>query len=319
VEYMSDTTAEPTAVEETITTTYAGHLEMKVGKGGWKVGYAVLIGGSLYFYKNMGEPAKGHVDLKGLTVVGEAKASDKKKFAFQLDQEGAKSEWAGQTKTKEDRDIWVNHLNAAVKLEPCEEPSKEGIAKRKKQTLGVAMKKKALSGAADSSVGKAIMKKIVNEETTTLINALKALVSVESGTEKKAIEMEKNIIKIAVKAYILVDNKDIKGEQFLVADKPLRDAFNLLVKVFNGRQRAKKEKVIEALQRVEADLKKAEKVITELLAPHLSGKNMMRLASIFSTVANVKFLETVFYNESVEDELEKLIDAMDYYTQFHYT
>jgi len=142
---------------------------------------------------------------------------------------------------------------------------------------------------------------------------------VESGTEKKAIEMEKNIIKIAVKAYILVDNKILKGEQFLVADKPLRDAFNLLVKVFNGRQRAKKERVIEALQKVETDLKKAEKVITELLAPHMSAKNMMRLASIFSTVANVKFLETVFYNESVEDELEKLIDAMDYYTQFHYT
>lgn len=46
---------------------------------------------------------------------------------------------------------------------------------------------------------------------------------------------------------------------------------------------------------------------------------MMKLASIFQTVANVKFLETVFYNESVSDELEKLIDAMDYYTQFHYT
>jgi len=130
--------------------------------------------------------------------------------------------------------------------------------------------------------------------------------------------MEKNIIKIAVKAYILVDHKYLKGEQFLVADKPLRDAFNLLVKVFNGRQRAKKERVIEALQKVEGYLKIAEKVITELLGPHLGGKNMMRLASIFAQVANVKFLETVFYNESVSDELEKLIDAMDYYTQFHY-
>jgi len=105
----------------------------------------------------------------------------------------------------------------------------------------------------------------------------------------------------------------------LVADKPLRDAFNLLVKVFNGRQRAKKERVVEALQKVESFLKTAEKVITDLLGPHIGGKNMMRLASIFATVANVKFLETVFYNESVSDELEKLIDAMDYYTQFHYT
>jgi len=181
------------------------------------------------------------------------------------------------------------------------------------------MQKGIASATADSSVGKAIMKKIVNEETTTLINALKALVTVESGSEKKANELEKNIIKIAVKAYILVDNKYLKGEQFLVADKPLRDAFNLLVKVFNGRQRAKKERVVEALQKVEGFLKTAEKVITELLGSHIGGKNMMRLSSIFATVANVKFLETVFYNESVADELEKLIDAMDYYTQFHYT
>lgn len=54
------------------------------------------------------------------------------------------------------------------------------------------------------------MKKIVNEETTTLINALKALVTVESGSSKKADEMEANIVKIAVKAYILVDNKFLK-------------------------------------------------------------------------------------------------------------
>jgi len=305
------------SVEENVTTAHSGYVEMKI-KGSWKNGYAVLVGGSVWYYKNKGENAKGHVDIKGMTVNPDAKGSDKKKFAFQVEKDG-KPEWSGQTNTKEERETWVNHLTNAIKLEPCEEPSKDGIAKRKKQGIGMGMKKGIISGVADSGVGKAIMKKIVNDETTTLINALKALVSVESGTEKKAIEMEKNIIKIAVKAYILVDEKILKGEQFLVADKPLRDAFNLLVKVFNGRQRAKKERVIEALQKVETDLKKAEKVITELLAPHLGAKNMMRLASIFATVANVKFLETVFYNESVEDELEKLIDAMDYYTQFHYT
>jgi len=136
---------------------------------------------------------------------------------------------------------------------------------------------------------------------------------------KKANEIENNIVKIAIKAYILFDNKYLKGGQFLVADKPVREAFNLLVKIFNGRQRSKKERVLEALQKVEGLLKTTEKVITELLAPHIGGTNMMRLASIFATVANAKFLETVFYNESVSDELEKLIDAMDYYTQFHYT
>jgi len=224
-----------------------------------------------------------------------------------------------QVGTKNEKDSWVTNLQAATSLEACDAPSKDGSAKKKKQGVVMGMQKGVASATADSSVGKAIMKKIVNEETTTLINAMKALVTSESGSDKKAKELEENIIKIAVKAYILVDNKYLKGEQFLVADKPLRDAFNLLVKVFNGRQRAKKERVVEALQKVEVHLKQAEKVITDLLGPHLGGKNMMKLGSIFATVANVKFLESVFYNESVSDELEKLIDAMDYYTQFHYT
>jgi len=296
------------------------YIDVKIGKGDWKVSYVVLVGGSLFYYKLITDPTpKGHFDLKGMTVGTDTKPGDKKKFAFELKDKDGKTQFCGQVGTTDVKNEWVNALKTGVTQDACEAPNKEGAAKKKKQGVMLSVQKSASSSVADSGVGKAIMKKIVNEETTTLINALKALVTVESGSSKKADEMEANIIKIAVKAYILVDNKLLKGEQFLVADKPLRDAFNLLVKVFNGRQRAKKERVIEALVKVEGHLKQAEKVITELLGPHLGGKNMMKLASIFQTVANIKFLETVFYNESVADELEKLIDAMDYYTQFHYT
>jgi len=294
------------------------YIDVKIGKGDWKA-YAVLLGGSLFYYKLITDQIpKGHFDLKGWSVGTDTKPGDKKKFAFELKDKEGKIQFCGQVGSNDVKNEWLNALKTAVTLEASEAPNKEGV-KKKKQGVGLSMQKAASSSVADSGVGKAIMKKIVNEETTTLINALKALVTVESGSTKKADEMEANIIKIAVKAYILVDNKLVKGEQFLVADKPLRDAFNLLVKVFHGRQRAKKDRVIEALVKVEGHLKQAEKVITDLLGPHLGGKNMMKLASIFQTVANIKFLETVFYNDSVADELEKLIDAMDYYTQFHYT
>jgi len=42
-----------------------------------------------------------------------------------------------------------------------------------------------------------------------------------------------------------------------VADKPLREAFELMVKVFNGRGRVKEEKIKEALGKVEELLKKS--------------------------------------------------------------
>jgi len=276
--------------------------------------HCVLIQGSFFFYKSATDPTpKGTFDLKDYTLNFEQDGKSKKKHTFQIIDKSKKVAFTGSLRNPDELAAWKTVLEAAASLPAATPPDRSG-AKRAKQGTAMAAKKK-MGGA----VGKKVMSKMVNEETTTLINALKALVTVESGSKAKADEMEKNIIKIAVKAYLLVDNKDLKGEQFLVADKPLRDAFNLLVKVFNGRGRAKKERVVEALQRVEADLKKAEKVITDLLQPYLSAKNMARLASIFSTVANLKFLETVFYNDSVESELEKLVDAMDYYTQFHYT
>jgi len=295
----------------------SGYIEMK--KGDWQAVFCVLVEGTFFFYKTATDPdPKGSFDLKDYNLVFDQEAKSKKKNTFSINND-KKCVFEGSLSTAEDLAAWKAVFEAAKSKPPTTAPDRSAIGKSSKQTLGMKTKKAAASKTANSAVGKKVMKAIVNDETTTLINALKALVTVESGSSKKADELEKNIIKIAVKAYILVDNKDIKGEQFLIADKPLRDAFNLLVKVFNGRGRAKKERVVEALVRVEADLKKAEKVITELLQPYISAQNMFRLTSIFSTVANLKFLETVFYNDSVESELEKLVDAMDYYTQFHYT
>jgi len=162
------------------------------------------------------------------------------------------------------------------------------------------------------------MKAIVNEETTTLLNALENMVKVESGSAKKAEELEKNIIKIAVKSFLLIENKVLTADDFLVADKPAREAFELMVKVFNGRNRASSEKITEALKRVEEHLHKAEEVITNLLAPHLTPKNMLRISAAFGCLANEKFLNTVFRTAELEPDLDKLIDAMEYYTQFHY-
>jgi len=91
-----------------------------------------------------------------------------------------------------------------------------------------------------------------------------------------------------------------------------------MVKVFNGRGRVRDDKITSALVKVEELLKKAEEVITNLLAPHLKPKNMLRISSTFGCIANEQFLNIVFRNDALEPELEKLIDAMEYYTQFHY-
>jgi len=212
---------------------------------------------------------------------------------------------------------WKIAIEEGLQKEKSEPPTVVA-QKGKKQGVMNRVKKRAASKTATSVLGKKVMKAIVNEETTTLLNALKRIVKSESGNAKKADDLEKNIIKIAVKSFLLIENKVLTADDFLVADKPLREAFELMVKVFNGRGRVKEEKIKEALAKVEELLKKAEEVITNLLAPHLTSKNMLRISSAFGCIANVTFLTTVFQNDQLEEDLDKLIDAMEYYTQFHY-
>jgi len=286
-------------------------------KGGYRVVYCALVGSTLYYYKNISDPEpKGSVELKGCTFSDSVKG-EKKKNHFGLVKDG-KEVFVGAVGSESELEGWKKDFTESFTKGAAAAIASEGAVKKKKTNMTMKLKKGAAAKTANTAVGKRVMKSIVNEETTTLLNALKALVQAESGSAKKAEELEANILKIAVKAFLLVENKDLKGSDFLRADAPLRTAFNLLVKVFNGRKRAKREKVIEALEKVEKELQEAQKIIVELLSPHITSKNMMRLTSIFGIVGNLKFLETIFYDDSIEDELEKLIDAMDYYTQFHY-
>jgi hypothetical protein len=50
----------------------------------------------------------------------------------------------------------------------------------------------------------------------------------------------------------------------------------------------------------------------------MSAKNNFRLAQTFGYLGSADFLKKAYADDSMESELEKLIDAMEYYTQFHY-
>jgi len=162
------------------------------------------------------------------------------------------------------------------------------------------------------------MKAIINEETATLLHALKNIIKKESGDPKRAEDLEKNIIKIAVKSYLLIEKGKLNAEEFLKADQSLRESFELLSKCYNQRGRANPESFMNALKKVESLLKQSEEIFTNILAPHLTTKNIYRISSAFGALADAKFLQRVFYDETLDEDLGKLIEAMDYYTQFHF-
>jgi len=289
-----------------------GYFKIKGKSGKWKTYHCVLVGGSLYWYKTAQnvEP-EGHIHLKGAKIRKGEGAPDQK-WALEIVNDA--TTFSLILSSQVELDQWMEGLKKGTKLEQAPPPEKE---KTKKQGRMQAAKKKIAGSAATSSFGKSVIKKVINDETAALLISIRKIVKKESSG-KKADELEKNIIKLAVKSYLLTDRGKLKGDDFLVADGPLRDAFELLIKCFNGRGRVEPRVLSDAFKRVEGMLKKAETVITNLLAPHLTPKNMFRISSTFGYLANAEFLEKVFKDASLEEELEKLIDAMEYYTQFHY-
>ncbi len=255
------------------------------------------------------------VHLKRATLV-EAPDVSEKKFVLQLlvaegeDKSGYLASLGSQLEHTE----WIAALKKNKEFEESEAPQR---VKRKKESVLNRAKKKMAGSAATSHLGKRVVKSIINEETTSLLSAMKRIVKKESS-QKKADEFEKNIIKIAVKSYLLIENKKLTGDDFLEVDAPLRESFELMIKCFNARGRVQQQVVLDALKKVEASIKKAEHILTGLLSAHLTNKNMFRLTQTFGYLGNAEFLNKVFNDPALEGEVEKLVDAMEYYTQFHY-
>jgi len=299
-----------------------GYIEMKKKQSKSKKGkmfkpvHCIVIGGSFYWYKSPKdvEPIAG-CDLGSTEIVNDVRDNDRDCFAVR-DSDG-NDLFLGYLTSETSRGKWVDDLNEAKALDPKPFPVREKT-KTKKQNIVNRTKNKVVSGTATSVLGKKVMRAIINEETTSLLTALKNIVKKESRDDKKGERLEKNIIKISVKAFLIIEKGKIQPEDFLKMDTSLRSAFELLSKCYAQKKRVNRETLVEGLQRVESYLKESEEILTNLLAPYLTPKNLFRISSAFGCIADAVFLEKAFNDESLEEELEKLIDAMDYYTQFHY-
>lgn len=45
---------------------------------------------------------------------------------------------------------------------------------------------------------------------------------------------------------------------------------------------------------------------------------MIRISAVFGVIGDAKFLDKVYSDPELDSDLETLIDAMEYYTQFHF-
>jgi len=165
-------------------------------------------------------------------------------------------------------------------------------------------------------------KKALPVEAKELLKALHKIIAVVEGDNKKAEEIERNILKLLAKAKIHADNKTITIQDFLKADQPLRQSFEILNECFDFYEDAKTERIQKALMehffKVERLLREVEKITSSILKPHLQPKSLNRIKVIFDYVASTQFLMKVWSTPNIYDDLFQLVNAMNRYTQFHY-
>jgi len=188
---MTDPAYDSSEEEGEVNYTKTGHIEMRQRKT-WKAVYCVLFGGSLYFYKNANDPEpKGKIDLEGLTVVSPVK-NEKKKHSFAL-QKGEEGFFFGACSSAPELELWTKALEDSLDKEKTEAPS-AGKKKTKKAGFVKRAKNNMATKTATTVLGKKAMKFIVNEETTSLLAALKRIVKTESSSAKKADDLEKKYL-----------------------------------------------------------------------------------------------------------------------------
>ena len=215
-----------------------------------------------YTEKTSSVPAKTY-QLKGATVSLNAV----KKLALDL-KNGDSLIVTLIATNKEEFESWKTFLEAATSLEAASTPEKEKV---KKERGSVSMRVgKAVGGKMTATgAGKMAVKNVVNEETKLLIVALKRIVTkVENA--KMATEIEDNLMKIITKSFFLEKDKKITVENFLRADEPLRESFNILVEIRDYRHRMQGEAMAKRLAVVHDRLVIVEGIITDMLQPFLT-------------------------------------------------
>jgi len=287
----------------------------------WNAYYFNLIQGSLYYYKNPEDP-----EPKGKIILGEVKftkdesssENSGKKFTF-----GFKSDKVDlllAVEEEEDWKEWISSIEANMS-KGAAPPLKKEKRKSRAQEIAFKMKKNLGTKAATSKLGKKAIRAQAPEEITGLIRGLKHIVERDSKSAKKANEVEENIYKLGVKAFFLLDGQLITIDDLLLADKPLREALELLAKCHDHAKFSRQPNpklLMEKFEEVEKKFHEGGSILGKLFEPHLKPSNLKILQDLVDYIGNSERLFKIFQDSSLDEDLQELISASEHYTQFHF-
>jgi len=180
--------------------------------------------------------------------------------------------------------------------------------------------KKNLAGkAATSSMGKAVINKILDEQLKRLIASLETIIAAQTSREK-ADRLRRHTIKIIVKAYFLYENKMVPFEDYQKLEPPLKQALKILMAVYDHLAKIKdpemkKQVLDEKFTVVAVLLDNIKEMMCSLLSPHLTTKSMDRITEIFQTIATREFLLTAWEDQHLKPDVDIVIEFVKNYIQ----
>jgi len=252
---------------------------------------------------------KGQIILSGCTV----EKGDKPNTLVLTD---GKGKHIFATPLASQVDPWIAALKSGIEIANTSGVGDSKGKKREQLSVGAKIKKGLAQKIGTSKGGKKMVKNLFNSEVMELLSSLNKVITAYS-TPKKAEEIENNIIKIITKIYFLIEGEKVGLEEFLKADKPLRQGLKTLSNAWgnwNANRRQKKGWLETAFAAVNKNFKEVEKVLVRLTTPFLRPKNIVRIQYTLAFLSNMEFLKFVAKNDKLEDDRLELELAMDNYT-----
>jgi hypothetical protein len=287
---------------------FGGQKKEKKGKDVW----LCLVSGTLFWYRSSKLKAlKGDIQLKGTTLRTSGKDiyidnGEKCQLMLRFQADSAVAEWASL-------------LATATKREPAPPPSR---IKNKGPGASMRAKKSIVGKVATSTLGKAVGRVTINDESKQLINCVKNLTASQYDI-KTANSIENNIIKLFVKSHFLASNGQLEDEWWLALDTSLREAFKVAVRICDNIQSGRiipQDILEEWIQSIVVSLRHVESQLFKLLQPFLQPKSLARIGDCFEVFASEAFLKATLVDqtETTKKDSEELLYAMERYLQFNW-
>jgi len=172
--------------------------------------------------------------------------------------------------------------------------------------------------AATSKMGEVLLMKMFGDEIHHLFSTVKKIIAKHHNKEIAA-RVHKVLIRLTIKIAFLFEKRVLNVTTLSDVDRPLREAIELLSKYYNAKVRRfpRAFPVTETFARIQQLSNQAEEELVRKIQPYISPKNLANIHFLFETIATGPFLQKVFSDTELADELDELDDVITAYTQFH--